>query len=250
MDIMNIMKVSSSKFTFSLIAFAALLVSGSGLVINDAYGYAAAAPEFTCNHINTTATHCTFDRAVNGTLAIADWGIRDLTTNATNISAGDITYDYAISNIANSSSLGVGLTAPAAGDVHMSSIGNGGVNTSDGLGFLNGTHFVLIHAAIPTDARYFVNYTNNPSITGNQTSGGGSGAFHSSGGAVTTGGEGSTTNKMLKIGSNATAQDWISPTAVSAEVLESNAKQVKILMSETVSNVNATWTGFTLARST
>ena len=37
MDIMNIMKVSSSKFTFSLIAFAALLVSGSGLMIQDAY---------------------------------------------------------------------------------------------------------------------------------------------------------------------------------------------------------------------
>ena len=37
MDIMNIMKVSSSKFTFSLIAIAALLVSGSGLMIQDAY---------------------------------------------------------------------------------------------------------------------------------------------------------------------------------------------------------------------
>ena len=88
------MKVSSSKFTFSVIAFAALLVSGSGLMIQDAYGVFDA-PEFSCNHINTTATHCTFDMKVNGTLAIADWGIRYLTT-ATD---GDITYDVAISNI-------------------------------------------------------------------------------------------------------------------------------------------------------
>ena len=72
MDIMNIMKVSSSKFTFSLIAFAALLVSGSGLVIQDSYA-AIDAPEFTCIHINTTATHCTFDQSVNGTLALLDW---------------------------------------------------------------------------------------------------------------------------------------------------------------------------------
>ena len=79
MDIMNIMKVSSSKFTFSLIAFAALLVSGSGLMIQDAYA-AIDAPEFTCNHINTTATHCTFDQAVNGTLAILDWTIKTSST--------------------------------------------------------------------------------------------------------------------------------------------------------------------------
>ena len=110
MDIMNIMKVSSSKFTFSLIAFAALLVSGSGLMINDAYGFDA--PEFTCNHINTTATHCTFDIAVNGTLRVADWGI-DIDGSRT---AGDITYDVTISNIANSSSTGIGLTVPSVGD--------------------------------------------------------------------------------------------------------------------------------------
>ena len=74
------MKVSSSKFTFSLIAFAALLVSGSGLVIQDAYAAAIDAPEFTCKHINTTATHCTFDQSVNGTLAILDWTINTSST--------------------------------------------------------------------------------------------------------------------------------------------------------------------------
>ena len=83
----------SSKFTFSLIAIAALLVD-LVLWIQDAYGFDA--PEFTCNHINTTATHCTFDQSVNGTLlAILIGSIRDLmpqqlnTTNS--LYAGDFT---------------------------------------------------------------------------------------------------------------------------------------------------------------
>ena len=37
MDIMNIMKVSSSKFVFTLIAVAALFVGGSGIMAQDAY---------------------------------------------------------------------------------------------------------------------------------------------------------------------------------------------------------------------
>ena len=65
MDIMNNMTVSTSKLTFSLIAISALLLSASGFQLQEVF--AADAPEFTCNHINTTATHCTFDRAVNGT---------------------------------------------------------------------------------------------------------------------------------------------------------------------------------------
>ena len=123
-------------------------------------------------------------------------------------------------------------------------------NAVVGLGFINGTDFVLIHAAIPSDARYYINYTNNPNLTGNQTTAGGSGAIHTSGGVASlglgTGGEGSTNNKMLKIGSNATAQDWIVPTAVSAEVLKSNPSQVRILMSETVANINVTEAHFTM----
>ena len=64
---------------------------------------AANAPEFSCKHINTTATHCTFDQSVNGTLAIADWGVRTITTNNDpgagftcddGCADGDITYDY------------------------------------------------------------------------------------------------------------------------------------------------------------
>ena len=253
------MKVSSSKFTFTLIAIAALLVWWiRSFMVQDASGAAGFhAPEFTCNHINTTATHCTFDQAVNGTLVIADWGI-DVDGSRT---AGDIDYtEYAISNIANSSSTGVGLTVPSAPDKRVSSTGL--ATGTGGLGFLNGTDFVLIHAAIPTDARYYVNYTNNPSMSNNQTSNAvtqtaagnqGSGAIHTSGGVASlgagTGGEGSSNNKFLKIGSNATAQDWIVPTATSAEILKSNPQQVRILMSETVGNVNSTYSEFSMTTS-
>ena len=144
MDIMNIMKVSSSKFTFTLIAIAALFVGGSGLVAQDAFAVFDA-PEFTCNHINTTATHCTFDIAVNGTLAIHDWAIK---TTSTQVDAGSAS-DYAISNIANSSSTGIGLTVPSTGDKRVSNLPTG---ISNGLGFINGTDIVLIHAAIPSSA--------------------------------------------------------------------------------------------------
>ena len=70
------------------------------------------------------------------------------------------TYDYAITNIANATSTGIGLTAPYCMRIDFQSCTTGIV----GLGFINGTDFVLIHAAIPTDATYFVNYTNNPSL--------------------------------------------------------------------------------------
>ena len=239
MDIMNIMKVSSFKFTFSLIAFAALLVAGSGLVFQSADAYDA--PEFTCNHINTTATHCTFDISVNGTLRVADWGIRYIST----ATAGDITYDVAISNIANSSNTGIGLTVPSTGDKRVSNIPSGITN---GLGFINGTDIVFIHDVIPTDSTYYINYTNNPSTTAAKALiAGGFGAIHSGGGVAGTGGEGTSTNKILKIGSNTTAKDWIVPTAVSAEILKSNPKQVRIHMSESVVNVNSTYSEFTFS---
>ena len=247
MDIMNIMKVSSSKFTFSLIAFAALLVSGSGLMIQDAYA-AIDAPEFTCIHINTTATHCTFDQAVNGTLAIADWGLRDIQTNSTAYSAGDTTYDYEITNIANSTAAsatgfggGIGLTIPDAVDKKT------GVSSSTGvvgLGFINGTDFVLIHAVVPTDARLFVNYTNNPATLVDDVGQFGQ-IYHevegSSGVLGEVGGTGAETANMkyLKIGSNATAEDWMSPTVVSAE--KTGPKKIAVLMSEPVVNINSTF---------
>ena len=151
----------------------------------DAYADTTAqfdAPEFSAYHINTTATHVQFDQPVNGTLALADWGIRYIST----ATAGDITYDVAISNIANSSTTGIGLTAPSQDDKDQSSLSTS-PNVVVGLGFINGSDIVLIHAAIPSDVTYYVNYTGNPSMTGNYTGGthqttiGGSGHIHSSG---------------------------------------------------------------------
>ena len=63
------------------------------------------------------------------------------------------------------------------------------------------------------------------------------------------GGEGDSNNKFLKIGSNATAKDWIVPTASSAGIFKDNPKQVRILMSEAVGNVNSTLAEFTMTTS-
>ena len=53
------------------------------------------------------------------------------------------------------------------------------------------------------------------------------------------------TVKYLKIGSNATAKDWMSPTAVSAE--KTGPKKIAVLMSEPVGNINSTGIDFTLS---
>ena len=249
MDIMNIMKVSSPKFTFSLIAFAALLVSGSGLMIQETFAANEFdRPEFSCNHINLTATHCTFDQKVNGTLAILDWTIRYQDTAAD----GDNLTDVTITGIANSTNVGVGLTVPSTGvsnsngDVELST-----VTGIAGLGYINGTDFVLIHSAVNASSTYYVNYTNNPASLTDVLADGSIGRIYSekagsSGATLPVGAcQVETANcKYLKLGSNATASDWISPTAVSAEILRSNPSQVQITMSEPVVNVNSTWTGF------
>jgi hypothetical protein len=259
MDIMNNMTVSTSKLTFSLIAIAALLVSGSGFMVQEAYSLGAAtdAPEFTAASINKTITVLTFDRAVNGTIAIADWGIRILST----ATAGDITYaapdGIAITDIFNGTTSGtrtdgghIGVpsytpTDTAANRLHSASSG------VVGLGFINGTTLVLQHDAIPTGATYFINYTNNPALTSAGAVNAGIGQIHNSIGVdgSTNSGEGSSHNKILKIGSNATAANWISPEVVSAKILKSNPKQVIITMTETVTNVNSTGAAFTMTTS-
>jgi len=251
MDIMNIMKVSSSKFTFTLIAIAALFVGGSGVMVQDASA-TITAPEFTAKHLNTTATHITFNQAVNGTLALLDWTIKGHSCESpclvnSNAVAGSSLTDYEITNVANSTDTGIGLTVPSTGDASdvATSSGTGVV----GLGFINGTDIVLIHAAIPSDAAYFVNYTNNAASLADEINQYGQimsleqAGIGCCGHTVETPGV-----KFLKIGSNDTAVDWIVPTATSAEVLESNAKQIRILMSEKVGNHNSTLADFTLAR--
>jgi len=249
MDIMNNMTVSTSKLTFSIIAVFALFISGSAILTQDAF--AGNAPEFTAIHLNTTATHIHFDRAVNGTLTTGDWTINILTTGVTGTAGVS---DYAITAISNATSAGIGQTAASAADQLHSFISSGSLTGANG--FINGSDLVLIHAAIPSDARYMINYTNNVASSNNQTSNAasqvsaalqGSGALHSQDvfGSLR-GGEGDSTNKFLKIGSNATAEDWMVPSATSAEILKSSPKQIRILMSEAVGNVNSTASDFTL----
>jgi hypothetical protein len=255
MDIMNNMTVSTSKLTFSLIAITALLLSGSSFMIQDAYSAGAAtdAPEFSIQHINTTATLLTFDRPVNGTIAIADWGLRILSTAAD----GDITYTapdgVAITDISNGTTSGVRIDGGSIVTSYSSIAGTIDKRVSSstgvvGLGFVNGTTLVFIHGAIPTDATYFLNYTNNPALTSVPVINGGIGQLYSCSGACAAGngGEGHSGNKALKIGSNATGTDLISPTVSSAEILKSNPKQVIIKMSETVANVNTTLSSYSM----
>ena len=259
MDIMNNMTVSTSKLTFSLIAIAALLVSGTGILVQEVS--AANAPEFTAKHLNTTLTEVTFNQNLNGTLRVLDWGIfkhscaAPCTTNA-NAVDGVIVSEVNISNIINSTTtsgttqeggypfVASRTTIASANDKTYSGIG--AANT--GLGFINNSNTIyLIHAAIPTNAQYFVNYTNNPAAP-NDYLVGDTGAFSVQVGAGA--GAGSSVEnvsmKFLKIGSNATATDNIPPTVSSAEILKSNPKLVKIYMSENITNLNTTLTGFTL----
>ena len=243
MDIMNIMKVSSSKFVFTLIAVAALFVGGSGIMAQDAY--AANAPEFTAIHLNTTMTKVTFDQNVNGTLRVLDWSIK---TSSTAVAGAHAT-DVEITNIVNGTNAGVRYdggaqmasytdTATAADKTNS---GLGGADT--GLGFINNSKAIyLIHAAIDSDVTYFVNYTNNPAASNDYTPGD-AGAIR----ADASGGVGfgsveteNATTKYLKIGSNATAVDWMPPSVVSAEVTKKNPSQIVITMSENVANANAT----------
>jgi hypothetical protein len=256
MDIMNNMTVSTSKLTFSLIAISALLVSGSGFMIQDAYG--ANAPSFTATHLNTTATLITFDQNVNGTLNKLDWTIKSLggetcaapcTTNPHAI-AGDNLSDFAISDILNGTASGVALHSDGTPLVNADS-GYHGAQAhvgAPGQGFLNHTArgtqipttIVLIHAAIPSDATYFINFTGDaataPELTSKQIRAD-SAPFTGAGGTATE----SSTVKFLKVGTNTTATDGMSPTVVSAEIIKSNNKQIRLLMSEPMNgSFNAT----------
>ena len=91
----------SFKFTFSLIVIAALLVSGSGIMGQEAY--AREDPTFTAAHINTTATVLTFDFALNGTLRVLDWSLKESST----ATPGDALTDVTITDITNGTTSGI-----------------------------------------------------------------------------------------------------------------------------------------------
>ena len=65
MDIMNIMKVSSSRSTITLIAVAAMLVGGLGFAVEDAFG---AITFYSNSAILQLTTEIIFSKTVNGTL--------------------------------------------------------------------------------------------------------------------------------------------------------------------------------------
>jgi len=254
MDIMNNMTVSTSKLTFSLIAVATLLIAGSAFTNQEAFGLNA--PEFTAVHLNTTTTKIIFDQNVNGTLFKLDWTIKAHSCAApciTNPNAvlGDNLTDFAISDILNGTASGVVLSGGkglANGDpsyhgaqAHVGSPGQGFINHTTA-GDQIPTIIILRHAAIPSDATYFVNFTGNAAVAPEKTSNAIIANVQGITGAGSTGGE-NIAVKFLKVGTNATAVDHMSPTAVSAEILKSNPKQIKILMSEAVNNVNATADG-------
>ena len=262
------MTVSTSKFTFSLIAIAALLVSGSGFMIQDAYATTADAPEFTAVHYNTTATIVTFDANVNGTLRILDWAIMKHTCidpcldNSANEVDGERLTQVAITDVRNGTTSGfmeLRTATYGAGDIRggewaaglTTSYGGPGPSAKDiiqsgggaTLGFMNNTDtLVLIHAALDTNNRYFINYTNNQNTADVFADG----AIHEYvvGGLLTAG----AVDKRVKVGSNTTAAEWMPPTVVSASISKSNAKQVNILMSEPIGNINSTATGFSITR--
>ena len=98
MDIMNNMKVSSSKFTFSILALVAIVAGTSALLTEDAH---AAVPTFTAIHNSTTTTEIIFygnALGVNGSMQLADWKINGVAvtaiTNGTDVGAGFLAAHY------------------------------------------------------------------------------------------------------------------------------------------------------------
>jgi len=228
MDIMNNMTVTTSKLTFSLIAISALLISGSGLIVQDAFAIDNVEPTFTAYHNTTTQTVLTFSGFVNGTLDISDWRITvDGTSNGTGTSGVPFADKVTINDITNASSHPVG-TGIILGNTNF-------INHTVGPIFFH-------HTAIPSDVTYHINFTNSENQSGvthvNQTDGLG---FV----ADILRGENGSKESFLAIKTSAVAKDYMVPTFVSAEILKSNPSQVKILMSENVVNLNATYNAFT-----
>jgi hypothetical protein len=156
----------SSKFTFSLIAITALLISGSGIMAQDAY--AREDPTFTAKHINTTATVLTFDFALNGTLRVLDWSLKESSTPVD----GEPLTDVTITDIVNGTTSGTVVTSNGLAITSYSSIATAADKVSSGgagtFGFGNETTtIVLIHAAIDTDSTYFINYTGDVALNNN-----------------------------------------------------------------------------------
>jgi len=217
MDIMNNMTVSTSKLTFSLIAIATLLVSGSAFLDQEASG-AAAKTTFIAISNSTTQTEIIFSQPLNGTLNNQNWYVNGLmATGASN-----------------------GTVASAAGNNYAAATD----------GFLNETsRIVLTHAALngtgPSSLPDVVYITagalgvpgTNADIPAANVGNLGRGGY-----------AGSSVNSIYNILANATVavdvRDGIAPTVTQAVVL--GPKTIEISFSEPVGNQNATADSFTL----
>ena len=236
----------SSKFTFSLIAIAALFASGSGIMAQDAY--AREDPTFTAAHINTTATKLSFDFNLNGTLRVLDWSLKASSTAV----AGSPLTEVAITNITNGTTSG-SVCGAATGQTDgvcetayssLASAKNKLDSGAGGFGLINNSQtIILVHDAIDTDSTYFINYTGDVALNNNNLIPGTS-LVHNVQGGVGFGGVNAAGVSFLKIGTNATASDQIPPSVVSAK--KTGPKQIEVLMSETVGNINSTGIDFTL----
>jgi len=224
MDIMNNMTVSTSKLTFSLIAISALLISGSAFTNQEAFAFGEGVePTFTAFHNTTTQTDITFTGFVNGTLDIADWRITiDGTSNR------PWTDIVAITDIVNST--------------YSTTVGAAEGNSN----FINHTvgPIHLIHSAIPSDATYHINFTNSEDVSGVTHVNGTDGLGFV---ADIIRGDNGRNEVFMETGTSAVANDHMVPSIVSAEIFKSNPSQVKIVMSESVVNINSTYPAFTFS---
>jgi len=202
---MNNMTVSTSKLTFSLIAIAALLVSGSAFLDQEA---SATVPTFTAHHNTTTTTQIVFDQFVNGTVNIASW------------------------HITATGARGEAVAATVTGV--MNSTHSPYLATNDETFFNHTKNITITHSAIATDATLNVNFTKDVTAATK--------------GHITFSGKDTlnTPDHILVSGADDQADDRIVPTVISAEILKSNPSQVRILMTEIITNINSTYAGFTM----
>ena len=219
MDIMNIMKVSSSRSTITLIAVAAMLVGGLGFAVEDAFG---AATTFIAIHNSTTQTEIIFSQPINGTLNNQNWYV------------------------------GLVMATGASNGTVPSAANNNYAATTDG--FLNNTQrIVLTHAALNgtgagaiADVRYIVSGAlgipgTNADIPAANIGNLGRGGYGYAGDTTLK------TQAYNTLANNTQAtevRDGIAPTVDKAVVL--GPKTLEITFSEAVGNQNATADSFTL----
>ena len=236
MDIMNIMKVSSSKFTLLTLIAAVALAGASGMIFQDAH---AAAITFTANHNSTTTTEIIFSEPVNGTLRLNDFVISP---------TGDLrTGNLTITAITNGTTPGASMSTSSVDQ----SVAASTDYATEYFGFMNDTQRLLItHEALPyTSSTYVVNYTGGIHMGSTTLAQKGVNiheAHISDDGQLNAEGNPSLTDSIAA-SFTATATDSMAPTPVSAKTIGDS--KIAVTFSETVGVVNSTISDFSIAGS-